>query len=83
MKQANWESRFYSGTECPCRRYQQNFEQKAKAVFTAYPKVDGFPADKIKFLGNPIRSTIISGMQETNLAKEKWALIKINLPFYP
>jgi len=53
--------------------------KKAKAVFTAYPKVDGFPADKIKFLGNPIRSTIISGMQETNLAKEKMGLEKDKL----
>jgi len=48
--------------------------KKAKAVFTAYPKVEGFPAEKIKFLGNPIRSTIISGMQETSQAKEKMGL---------
>lgn len=53
--------------------------KKAKAVFTAYPKVDGFPAEKIKFLGNPIRSTIISGMQETTLAKEKMGLDKDKL----
>ncbi|AZA72439.1 undecaprenyldiphospho-muramoylpentapeptide beta-N-acetylglucosaminyltransferase [Chryseobacterium indoltheticum] len=45
--------------------------KKAKAVFTAYPKVEGFPAEKIKFLGNPIRENIISGMQETSSAKEK------------
>lgn len=50
--------------------------KKARAVFTAYPKVEGFPAEKIKFLGNPIRSTIISGMQETADAKEKMGLDK-------
>lgn len=53
--------------------------KKAKAVFTAYPKVEGFPAEKIKFLGNPIRSTIISGMQETTEAKEKMGLSKDKL----
>lgn len=53
--------------------------KKAKAVFTAYPKVEGFPAEKIKFLGNPIRSTIISGMQETTQAKEKMGLNKDKL----
>jgi UDP-N-acetylglucosamine--N-acetylmuramyl-(pentapeptide) pyrophosphoryl-undecaprenol N-acetylglucosamine transferase len=53
--------------------------KKAKAVFTAYPKVEGFPAEKIKFLGNPIRSTIISGMEETAQAKEKMGLNKDTL----
>ncbi|WP_300687797.1 undecaprenyldiphospho-muramoylpentapeptide beta-N-acetylglucosaminyltransferase [Chryseobacterium sp.] len=53
--------------------------KKAKAVFTAYPKVEGFPAEKIKFLGNPIRSVIVSGMQETALAKEKMGLSKDKL----
>jgi len=53
--------------------------KKAQAVFTAYPKVEGFPAEKIKFLGNPIRSTIISGMQETTQAKEKMGLDKDKL----
>jgi UDP-N-acetylglucosamine--N-acetylmuramyl-(pentapeptide) pyrophosphoryl-undecaprenol N-acetylglucosamine transferase len=53
--------------------------KKAQAVFTAYPKVEGFPAEKIKFLGNPIRSTIISGMQETSQAKEKMSLDKDKL----
>ncbi|WP_326981608.1 undecaprenyldiphospho-muramoylpentapeptide beta-N-acetylglucosaminyltransferase [Chryseobacterium sp. MYb264] len=53
--------------------------KKAKAVFTAYPKVEGFPAEKIKFLGNPIRSTIVSGMQETSQAKEKMGLDKEKL----
>lgn len=53
--------------------------KKAKAVFTAYPKVDGFPAEKIKFLGNPIRENIVSGMQETAQAKEKMGLDKDKL----
>lgn len=53
--------------------------KKAKAVFTAYPKVEGFPAEKIKFLGNPIRENIISGIQETTQAKEKMGLDKDKL----
>ncbi|MGU3374643.1 undecaprenyldiphospho-muramoylpentapeptide beta-N-acetylglucosaminyltransferase [Chryseobacterium sp. M5A1_1a] len=53
--------------------------KKAKAVFTAYPKVEGFPSEKIKFLGNPIRENIISGMQETIQAKEKMGLNKDRL----
>lgn len=53
--------------------------KKAKAVFTAYPKVEGFPAEKIKFLGNPIRENIVSGMQETFQAKEKMGLNKDKL----
>ncbi|EFK37396.1 UDP-N-acetylglucosamine--N-acetylmuramyl-(pentapeptide) pyrophosphoryl-undecaprenol N-acetylglucosamine transferase [Chryseobacterium gleum] len=53
--------------------------KKAKAVFTAYPKVDGFPAEKIKFLGNPIRENIVSGMQDTAQAKEKMGLDKDKL----
>lgn len=53
--------------------------KKAKAVFTAYPKVEGFPAEKIKFLGNPIRENIVSGMQDNTLAKEKMGLDKDKL----
>ncbi|GAA5092039.1 undecaprenyldiphospho-muramoylpentapeptide beta-N-acetylglucosaminyltransferase [Chryseobacterium ginsengisoli] len=53
--------------------------KKAKAVFTAYPKVEGFPAEKIKFLGNPIRENIISGMQEATQAKEKMGLAQDKL----
>ncbi|MDQ1856892.1 undecaprenyldiphospho-muramoylpentapeptide beta-N-acetylglucosaminyltransferase [Chryseobacterium sp. WLY505] len=53
--------------------------KKAKAVFTAYPKVEGFPAEKIKFLGNPIRENIVSGMQDTEQAKEKMGLNKDKL----
>lgn len=48
--------------------------KKAKAVFTAYPQVEGFPTEKIKFLGNPIRENIISGMEDTVQAKEKMGL---------
>ncbi|WP_042720303.1 undecaprenyldiphospho-muramoylpentapeptide beta-N-acetylglucosaminyltransferase [Flavobacterium sp. B17] len=53
--------------------------KKAKAVFTAYPKVEGFPDEKIKFLGNPIRENIVSGMQDTAQAKEKMGLDKDKL----
>ena len=53
--------------------------KKAKAVFTAYPKVEGFPAEKIKFLGNPIRENIVTGMTETALAKEKMGISKDKL----
>lgn len=53
--------------------------KKAKAVFTAYPKVEGFPSEKIKFLGNPIRENIVTGMTETALAKEKMSLDKDKL----
>ena len=53
--------------------------KKAQAVFTAYPKVEGFPAEKIKFLGNPIRENIVTGMTETALAKEKMGLNKDKL----
>lgn len=48
--------------------------KKAKAVFTAYPQVEGFPTEKIQFLGNPIRENIISGMEETSQAKAKMGL---------
>ena len=48
--------------------------KKAKAVFTAYPKVEGFPDEKIKFLGNPIRENIISGLIDTKEAKLKLGL---------
>ncbi|RMZ60716.1 undecaprenyldiphospho-muramoylpentapeptide beta-N-acetylglucosaminyltransferase [Chryseobacterium nematophagum] len=53
--------------------------KKAKAVFTAYPQVEGFPSEKIKFLGNPIRENIIFGMQEISKAKEKMGLDKDKL----
>ncbi|WP_294245889.1 undecaprenyldiphospho-muramoylpentapeptide beta-N-acetylglucosaminyltransferase [uncultured Chryseobacterium sp.] len=53
--------------------------KKARAVFTAYPEVEGFPPDKIQFLGNPIRSSIVTGMQDTASAKEKMGLDKNKL----
>jgi len=53
---------------------------KAKAVFTAYPDMEKFfPHSKVFFLGNPIRENIVSGMQETSLAKEKLGLDKNKL----
>lgn len=48
--------------------------KRAKAVFTAFPNVDGFPAEKIKFLGNPIRQNIVDGMIDSRTAKEKLGL---------
>lgn len=45
--------------------------KKAKAVYTAYPNVAGFPAEKTKFLGNPIRENIVSGLTDTREAKIK------------
>lgn len=48
--------------------------KKTKAIFTAYPEVDGFPKEKTKFLGNPIRETVISGLIDTRSAKEKLGL---------
>ncbi len=53
--------------------------KKAKAVFTAYAKVEGFPQEKIKFLGNPIRQTIVTGMTDTASAKVKLGLDKDKL----
>ena len=48
--------------------------KSAKAVFTAFPNVNGFPAEKIKFLGNPIRQNIADGLMATKEAKEKLGL---------
>ena len=48
--------------------------KKAKAVFTAFPNVNGFPAEKIKFLGNPIRQNIVDGLIDSKTAKEKLGL---------
>lgn len=53
--------------------------KKAKAVFTAYPEVEGFPLGKTKFLGNPIRENIINGMRDTAAAKELIGLDKNKL----
>lgn len=48
--------------------------KKAKAVFTAYPNVEGFPAEKTKFLGNPIRESVVVGMTDKNEARNKLGL---------
>ena len=53
--------------------------KKAKAVFTAYPKVEGFPDEKIRFFGNPIRNTIINGLSNKQEAKQKLGLDKDKL----
>lgn len=53
--------------------------KKAKAIFTAYPNVEGFLQEKIKFLGNPIRKTIVSDLMDTTEAKEKLGLDKDKL----
>ncbi|WP_209388696.1 undecaprenyldiphospho-muramoylpentapeptide beta-N-acetylglucosaminyltransferase [Chryseobacterium sp. RR2-3-20] len=54
--------------------------KKAKAVFTAYPNMEKFfPTSKVFFLGNPIRENIVSGMQETDQAKEKLGVDKDKL----
>lgn len=53
--------------------------KKAKAIFTAYPSVNGFPKEKTQFLGNPIREIISSGILNTAEAKEKLGLNKEKL----
>ncbi len=53
--------------------------KKAKAIFTAYPNVEGFEQGKIKFLGNPIRKDIVSGIINSAEAKEKLGLDKEKL----
>lgn len=53
--------------------------KKAKAIFTAYSNVEGFSQEKIKFLGNPIRNNIVSGLINSTEAKEKLGLDKDKL----
>lgn len=53
--------------------------KKAKAVFTAYPSVEGFDKDKTLFLGNPVRQNIITGLIDTKEAKERMGLSKDKL----
>lgn len=48
--------------------------KSAQLIFTAYPEVKGFPAPKTKFLGNPIRESIISGLVDPQEAKIKLGL---------
>lgn len=48
--------------------------KRAEKIFTAYPDVEGFSKDKTAFLGNPVRRNIITGLMETDAAKEKLGL---------
>lgn len=49
--------------------------KKAKAVFTAYPGMDHFfNGAPTFFMGNPVRKTILEGLQPTAAAKEKLGL---------
>ena len=53
----------------------QFLAKKAKAVFTAYPKMEKFfPKTTTHYLGNPIREAIITGLIDTKEAKEKMGL---------
>lgn len=46
--------------------------KRAKVVFTAYPNMEQFfPKTEVKYLGNPIRQSIIDGKLDTAVAKEK------------
>ena len=54
--------------------------KRAKAIFTAYPKMEHFfPNSKVFFLGNPIRENVISELESTDLAKQKLGLDKNKL----
>ncbi len=48
--------------------------KSAQLIFTAYPEVKGFPPSKTRFLGNPIRESIISGLVDPQEAKIKLGL---------
>lgn len=49
--------------------------KKAKAVFTAYPKMEKFfNGTKTLFLGNPVRKTILEDITDSVTAKEKLGL---------
>ncbi len=48
--------------------------KSAQLIFTAYPEVKGLPATKTKFIGNPIRESMISGLISTKEAKIKLGL---------
>ncbi|MFC6266822.1 undecaprenyldiphospho-muramoylpentapeptide beta-N-acetylglucosaminyltransferase [Frigoriflavimonas asaccharolytica] len=53
----------------------QFLAKKAKAVFTAYPKMGHFfPETTTHYLGNPIRENIITGLKDTKEAKTKMGL---------
>jgi len=54
--------------------------KRAEAVFTAYPEMDRFfSGTKTHFLGNPIRSSIITDLVDRAVAKEKVGLDKNKL----
>lgn len=53
----------------------QFLARKAKAVFTAYPKMEHFfPKSQTFFLGNPVRESLINNLIDTKTAKEKLGL---------
>lgn len=49
--------------------------KKSRAVFTAYPDMDHFfPCSSVYYLGNPVRESIIAGMQPAESARQKLGL---------
>ncbi|SEF98082.1 UDP-N-acetylglucosamine-N-acetylmuramylpentapeptide N-acetylglucosamine transferase [Halpernia humi] len=53
----------------------QFLAKKAKAVFTAYPKMENFfPKSQTFYLGNPVRESVINGLMDSKSAKEKLGL---------
>ena len=53
----------------------QFLAKNAKAVFTAYPKMEKFfPKSQTFYLGNPIRESIVRNVIDNKLAKEKLGL---------
>ena len=57
--------------------------KKAKIVFTAYPNMEKFfHGTKTLFLGNPIRKNIITDIIDSDLAKEKLGLEKVNDSYF-
>lgn len=57
--------------------------KKARAVFTAYPGMEKFfKHTKTIFLGNPIRTDLISELEETKTAKEKLGLAPEKLTLF-
>lgn len=53
----------------------QFLSKKAKAVFTAYPKMEKFfPKSSTYFLGNPVREAVINNLIDSKTAKEKLGL---------
>lgn len=49
--------------------------KKSRAVFTAYPGMDHFfPQSSVYYLGNPVRESILSGMQPAEGARQQLGL---------